>query len=233
MPSSKSRKKGQPDLGGNGAKTLSTAVETRFAEAQSRLGPHRQQLIRAIVDHCEETCFLSTRDLAKRYGVDAATVVRTVQALAPDGITAELYDGLAALPAFSPDEDERPPGPAADLRARIAAAGALLFCTPEYAGTLPGSLKNLLDWTVGGGEIYGKPAGWVNVAVGGRGTGAEEHLAMVLRYVGAVAVDGACVRVPVPREAVGPDGIITDPAIRTALGSALSALAGAATLSVR
>ena len=67
--------------------------------------------------------------------------------------------------------------------------------------------------------------GWVNVAVGGRGTGAEEHLAMVLRYVGAVAVDGACVRVPVPREAAGPDGIITDPAIRTDLGAALAALA--------
>ena len=167
-----------------------------------------------------------------RRGSGNTAALRTVQALAPDGITAELYDGLAALPAFSPDEDERPPGPAADLRARIAAADALLFCTPEYAGTLPGSLKNLLDWTVGGGEIYGKPA-WVNVAVGGRGTGAEEHLAMVLRYVGAVAVDGACVRVPVPREAAGPDGIINDPEIRTALGAALSALAGAATPPVR
>ena len=167
-----------------------------------------------------------------RRGSGNTAALRTVQALAPDGITAELYDGLAALPAFSPDEDERPPGPAADLRARIAAADALLFCTPEYAGTLPGSLKNLLDWTVGGGEIYGK-RGWVNVAVGGRGTGAEEHLAMVLRYVGAVAVDGACVRVPVPREAAGPDGIINDPEIRTALGAALSALAGAATPPVR
>ena len=139
-----------------------------------------------------------------RHGSGNTAALRTVQALAPDGITAEMYDGLAALPAFSPDEDEQPPGPAAELRARIAAAGALLFCTPEYAGTLPGSLKNLLDWTVGGGEIYGKPVGWINVAVGGRGTGAEEHLAMVLRYVGAVAVEGACVRVPVPREAVGP-----------------------------
>jgi chromate reductase len=121
-----------------------------------------------------------------RRGSGNTAALRTVQALAPDGITAEMYDGLAALPAFSPDQDERPPGPAADLRARIAAVGALLFCTPEYAGTLPGSLKNLLDWTVGGGEIYGKPVGWVNVAVGGRGTGAEDHLAMVLRYVGAV-----------------------------------------------
>src|SRR5262245_36955684 len=161
-----------------------------------------------------------------RRGSGNTAALRTVQALAPDGITAELYDGLAALPAFSPDEDERPPGPAAGLRARIAAADALLFCTPEYAGTLPGSLKNLLDWTVGGGEIYGKPVGWINVAVGGRGTGAEEHLAMVLRYVGAVAVAAACVRVPVPRDAAGPDGTIADPGIRAALAAALAALAG-------
>src|SRR6266581_43719 len=152
-----------------------------------------------------------------RRGSGNTAALRTVQALAPDGITAEMYEGLAALPAFSPDEDERPPGPAADR--------ALLFCTPEYAGTLPGSLKNLLDWTVGGGEIYGKPVGWINVAVGGRGAGAEEHLAMVLRYVGAVAVMGACVRVPVPRDAAGPDGIIADPAIRAGLGAALTALA--------
>jgi NAD(P)H-dependent FMN reductase len=163
-----------------------------------------------------------------RQGSGNTAALRTVQAIAPDGVTADLYEGLADLPAFSPDEDERPPGPAADLRARIAAAGALLFCTPEYAGTLPGSLKNLLDWTVGGGEIYGKPVGWVNVAVGGRGTGAEEHLAMVLRYVGAVAVEGACVSVPVPRGAAGPRGLIADPAIRAALGAALAALAEAA-----
>ena len=160
-----------------------------------------------------------------RHGSGNTAALRTVQAMAPDGITAEMYEGLAALPAFSPDEDQQPPDPAAELRARIAAADALLFCTPEYAGTLPGSLKNLLDLTVGGGEIYGKPVGWINVAAGGRGTGAEEHLAMVLRYVGAVAVERACVRVPVPRDAVGPDGIIADPAIRAALLSAVMALA--------
>ena len=160
-----------------------------------------------------------------RHGSGNTATLRTVQAIAPDGITAEIYGGLAALPAFSPDEDQQPPGLAAELRARIAAADALLFCTPEYAGTLPGSLKNLLDWTVGGGEIYDKPVGWINVAVGGRGTGAEEHLAMVLRYVGAVAVERACVRVPVPRDAVGPDEIIADPVIRAELLSALMTLA--------
>ena len=107
-----------------------------------------------------------------RRGSGNTAALRTVQAMAPEGITAEMYSGLASLPAFSPDEDEHPPGPAAELRERIAAADALLFCTPEYAGTLPGSLKNLLDWTVGGGEIYGKPVGWINIAMGGRGTGA-------------------------------------------------------------
>jgi len=80
-----SRKKGKLDFGGNGAKAPPTAIESRFAEGQSRLGPHRQELIRAIVDHCEETSFLSSRELAKRYDVDAATVVRTVQALGYKG----------------------------------------------------------------------------------------------------------------------------------------------------
>ncbi len=160
-----------------------------------------------------------------RSGSANTAALRTVQAMAPEPITADMYEGLASLPAFSPDQDERPPEPAAELRERIATAGALLFCTPEYAGTLPGSLKNLLDWTVGGGEIYGKPVGWINVAVGGRGTGAEEHLAMVLRYVGAVVVEQACVRVPVPRDAVGSDGIIADPAIRAAFEAVLAALA--------
>ena len=75
------KKSRQKILDRNGADGSSTALEFRFAEARSRLGLQRQQLIRAILDHCEETCFLSSRELAKRYNVDAATVVRTVQAL--------------------------------------------------------------------------------------------------------------------------------------------------------
>jgi chromate reductase len=159
-----------------------------------------------------------------RSGSANTAALRTLQAVAPPEVTARMYAGLADLPAFNPDH-EPPPPPAAALREQIAAADALLFCTPEYAGTLPGSLKNLLDWTVGGGEIYGKPVAWINVAVGGRGTGAQEHLAMVLGYVGAVAVPGACQQMPVPRDAVDPDGTITDPVIRAALAAALTALA--------
>src|SRR5262247_430567 len=98
MPVPKSRNN-KTNSGGNGAKTVATAIEARFAAAQSRLGPHRQQLIRAIVDHCEETCFLSSRELARRYGVDAATVVRTVQALGYKGFshfTADLRHHMIA-----------------------------------------------------------------------------------------------------------------------------------------
>jgi chromate reductase len=76
-----------------------------------------------------------------------------------------VFDGMALLPHFNPDDDTEPlPAPVADLRARIAAADAVLFSTPEYAGALPGSFKNLLDWTIGGGEIYQKPVAWINVS---------------------------------------------------------------------
>jgi len=85
MGNARSRKKAGPDFERNGVKGAPTALEARFAEAQSQLGPHRQQLIRAILGNCEETCFLSSRELAKRYDVDAATVVRTVQALGYKG----------------------------------------------------------------------------------------------------------------------------------------------------
>ena len=74
-------------------KNEATAIEKRFAEARSRLRPHRQELVRAIIDHCEETSFLSSREVAKRYDVDAATVVRTVQALGYAGF-AEFAEDL-------------------------------------------------------------------------------------------------------------------------------------------
>jgi len=149
----------------------------------------------------------STRD-----GSGNTAALTMMAAAAPGHVTTVLYDGLARLPAFNPDDDgDRLPREAARLREEIAAANAVLFCTPEYAGTLPGSFKNLLDWTVGGGLLYGKPAAWINVAAPGRGQGAQDALAAVLGYVGAVIVEAACRRIPVDRAAVGPDGTVSDP----------------------
>ncbi|MDT4948111.1 MAG: hypothetical protein QOJ37_706, partial [Pseudonocardiales bacterium] len=112
----------------------------------------------------------------------------------------------------------------------IAGSTALLFCTPEYAGTLPGSMKNLLDWTVGGIEMVDRPVAWVNAAADPRrGGGAHATLATVLGYVQARVVKDACRDVPVAREAVGPDGLVADEAIRAAIRDVLAALvAGAA-----
>jgi chromate reductase len=160
----------------------------------------------------------------RRASTNTAALRAAAELLAP-GVDAALHDGLAELPAFDPDQDRDPlPEPVARLRQAIGRADAVVLCTPEYAGTLPGSLKNLLDWTVGGGELYGKPAGWINVAAPGRGTGADATLRTVLGYVGAELVPSSGVRVNVPRDAVDDDGAIVSEAVRAELAGALDAI---------
>jgi NAD(P)H-dependent FMN reductase len=141
--------------------------------------------------------------------------LRALAQLAPPGITAELYGGLSDLPAFNPDADPDRPVPAvAALRDQLNAAAVVMFCTPEYAGTLPGSLKNLLDWTVGTGEFYGKSVAWMNVANPGRGEGAAATLTSVLGYLGAVPIDTACARLPLDGKTT-PEEMLADPALVT------------------
>jgi NAD(P)H-dependent FMN reductase len=161
-----------------------------------------------------------------RAGSTNEAVLRTARAVAPPHLRIVTYEGLAGLPHFNPDDDRDPlPAPVAELRAAIDEAAAILVCSPEYAGTLPGSFKNLLDWTVGGTEISDKPVAWVNAAAAGRGQGAEATLRMVLGYTGAHIVEEACARVPVERPMVGADGIITDVAVRERIGRVLGELA--------
>jgi DNA-binding MurR/RpiR family transcriptional regulator len=82
MSSSNSHKKtrGFSNLSGK-TEGKASVLETRFAQAQSELNARRQQLIRAILDSADETCFLSSRELAKRYRVDATTILRATQVL--------------------------------------------------------------------------------------------------------------------------------------------------------
>lgn len=163
-----------------------------------------------------------------RAGSSNAAVLRTIQEIAPDGVETDLYERLATLPHFNPDDDYDPLDPAVvDLRAAIAASHAVLFSTPEYAGALPGSFKNLLDWTVGGGEIYGKPVAWVNASGSNAPTGgkdAHDSLRKVLGYTGAEIVEDACVRVPVARKLVDEDGVIRDTTIVAGLQRSIAAL---------
>lgn len=160
-----------------------------------------------------------------RTGSSHETVLRTAQAVAPSQVRTVLYDGLAELPHFNPDDDTDPlPPSVAGLRAAIGEAAAVLVCTPEYAGTLPGSFKNLLDWTVGGTEICDKPVAWVNAAAPGRGEGAEATLRTVLGYTGADIVESACARIQPAPQLIGADGLIADPGVREQLGQVLGLL---------
>jgi NAD(P)H-dependent FMN reductase len=135
-----------------------------------------------------------------------AAVLRTAAAVAPRGVDAVVYDGLGALPHFNPDHDVDPlPPPVAALRAEIHAAAAVLFSTPEYAGALPGSFKNLLDWTIGDdqpGSIYEKRVGWINTSPRGA-TQALASLRTFLGYAHATIVDAACADVPVASAVLG------------------------------
>lgn len=156
-------------------------------------------------------------------------VLRTVLAVLPNGVDGVLYDGLGRLPHFNPDDDREPlPGEVASMRAAIHGADAVVFSTPEYAGALPGSFKNLLDWTIGDdqpGSIYEKPVGWVNASPHRNARGAHAELRTVLNYAHATIVEDACVEMPVGRALVGGDGRIVDAQVRATLTRAMAALA--------
>jgi NAD(P)H-dependent FMN reductase len=158
--------------------------------------------------------------------------LRTAARYAPPDIAAALYPGLRDLPAFEPGLHQ-PPEPVARLRQEVAAADAVLFCTPEFAGSIPGSLKNLLDWLVDGGDLSGKPAAWLSVATPGRDEGARETLETVLAHANAKVLRAACVRIPLDPTAVDVHGVVADPRLYQALLDVLQTLVRALTVAQR
>ena len=167
-----------------------------------------------------------------RGGSGNSALLRTAAALELPGIATALYGGMGSLPHFNPDDDDpaRLDPAVRELRSTLAGSDAVLFSTPEYAGALPGSFKNLLDWTVGGGETYGMPVAWVNTAgpaAPSGGTDAEASLRKVLGYTGAEIVEAAVARIAVSRDAVGADGLLASAAIRDPLAETLRTLAAA------
>ncbi|HTW99361.1 MAG TPA: NADPH-dependent FMN reductase, partial [Acidimicrobiales bacterium] len=157
----------------------------------------------------------------------STAALRTVADVAPKGVECTLHGALARLPAFNPDHDRNPlPSSPARLRSAIHRVAAIVFSTPEYAGALPGALKNLLDWTIGDdrpGSIYDKPVCWINPAPRGA-SGAYEELRTVLGYVHARIVEEACRWVPIAPSMVGLDGRVHDVRARNLIRTGLAAL---------
>jgi NAD(P)H-dependent FMN reductase len=183
----------------------------------------------AVVTHAPRLLLVSG-SLRARSSTTAA--LRTVAALARDA-EAVLYDGLGSLPHFNPDDDEPPLPPAVmAMRAQLHESDAVLLSVPEYAGALPGSFKNWLDWTVGDDRprsINGKPVAWINVSPRGAVL-AHESLRRVLGYVGASVVEAACADVPITAAMIDDEGLVLEPDARAQLLDAVATLVRAATL---
>jgi chromate reductase, NAD(P)H dehydrogenase (quinone) len=128
-----------------------------------------------------------------RRGSYSTGILRAVQADAPEGIAVELYDGLDRIPAFNQDLEHDPPEAVRELNALIEAADALLIATPEYNGSIPGVLKNALDWASrpqGEAALTGKPVAVIGSSPSPFGAAwAQEHLRRALALSGAVVLE--------------------------------------------
>ena len=104
----------------------------------------------------------------------AASINRQLAELAaesaPDGVAVTIYEGLGELPFYNEDlETDAAPAAVAALRAAAAAADAALVVTPEYNGSIPGVLKNAIDWLsrpFGNGALKDKPLAVIGAALG-------------------------------------------------------------------
>ena len=157
-----------------------------------------------------------------------SAALRTAARIAPPDIATTLFDGLRDLPAFVPGE-RTPPSAIGLLRLQVNAADAILFSTPEYAGSLPGSLKNMIEWLVAGGELSGKPVAWLSVMAPGHDENACATLEAALGHGNARLLTACCVRVPVEPSSVDTDGLVGDERLHQALRDVLQSMHRAAT----
>lgn len=167
-----------------------------------------------------------------RRGSYNTALLRAAQGVAPAGVALELYDGLELLPPYNEDVDgERPPAEATRLRQAIAAADGLLIATPEYNGSIPGQLKNAVDWASrpkGRAALWGKPVAVVGASTGAYGgLWAQQELRKSLGIAGARALE---VNLPVARahERFDEEGRLADEELRERLAEVVKELAAAA-----
>jgi chromate reductase len=105
--------------------------------------------------------------------------LRAAQTVAPADVTIEIFD-IDGIPGFNEDMERNPPEKVVQLKERIRAADAILFVTPEYNYSVPGVLKNAIDWAsrpYGDSAWSGKPVAVMGASVGMLGTArAQYHL---------------------------------------------------------
>ncbi|NCI50476.1 NAD(P)H-dependent oxidoreductase [Sediminibacterium roseum] len=136
-------------------------------------------------------------------------ILQAIASLYEGKLAVEIYDGLDQLPHFNPDLDKDPLPPAvASLRKKMELADGIVICTPEYVFSLPGSLKNAIEWMVSTTILTGKPAALITASSSGQK--AHESLDLVMRTVGVKLGEKGSLLIQGPKTKITEEGVITD-----------------------
>jgi len=149
-----------------------------------------------------------------------------------EGAEFEIYDGLRDIPPYDEDDDvEDAPEAVAQLRAAVREADAVFFTTPEYNSSIPGSLKNAIDWVSrprAATPFANKPAAVIGASTGMFGAvWAQADLRKVLGSTGARVVSGE-VAVGHAHTRFDDDGRLDDPNLDEQVHEVVRALTAAA-----
>jgi chromate reductase len=148
-----------------------------------------------------------------REGSYNRAALRAAQTLAPEGVTIETFD-IKGLPGFSQDDETNPPAQVVELKQRIRDADAILLVTPEYNYSVPGVLKNAIDWAsrpYGDSAWSRKPVAIMGASVGTLGTArAQYHLRQMFVFLHMYAVNQPEVMISQAHKHFDAEGNLTD-----------------------
>lgn len=153
----------------------------------------------------------------RRDSYNRATLRAAIE-LVPEGATIEVFE-LDGIPGFNQDEEQNPPAKVVELKKRVREADAILFVTPEYNYSVPGVLKNAIDWAsrpYGDSAWSGKPAAIMGASVGAIGTArAQYHLRQMMVFLNMFPINQPEVMIGNASARFDSSGNLTDEATKT------------------
>ena len=162
-----------------------------------------------------------------RKGSYNKALMRAALELLPKDATIEVFD-LEGIPPFNQDFEKQPPQIVKEFKAKIRKADALLIATPEYNFSMPGVLKNAIDWASrpsGDNAFEGKPVAVMSASTGRLGGArAQYHLRQSFVFLNMYPINRPEVMMPNAREHVDAKGNVTDETTRQLIQQLLEAL---------
>lgn len=163
-----------------------------------------------------------------RKGSYNRALLRVAQESCPEGVELEIFE-LEGIPPYNQDEENALPARVIELKNKIKAADALLFATPEYNYSVPGVLKNAIDWASrppGDNPFDGKPAAIMSASIGMLGGArAQHHLRQILVYINVYPLNKPEVIVTFAAEKIDSSGTVTDGKTRQKIYELVESLA--------